>query len=105
MKPLFPDYRSMMEKYTDAVIGNSKIADEPRHEQHIKFKVRSRYLGKNTTSHDSWSIQIWLLPNQYTRAKVPRIVDGVDFSILYHGDSYNLYKRYIVDRLRGIFSQ
>ena len=106
MAPLFPDYRTMHEKYTDAVIGNTpNIFEEPKREKHVKFKVRSRFLGDKHGTHETWAIQIWLLANQYTMSKRDRLVDTFEFSILYQGDSYNLYNRFIEDKLKGILSQ
>ena len=106
MKPLFPDYRDLRDKYTDAVIGNSpSVVEEPKTEKHVRFKVRSRFLGDKGTGHETWCIQLWLLANKYTMAKRDALVDTFEFSILYRGDSYNMYNRFIEDKLKGILSQ
>lgn len=105
LRPLRADYRTLQDKYTDAIIGNTcKPADEapPMHVSKINYLVRTRYLGKKNAGRDTWNVQIWLKANQYTQAKRDRMVDCREVSIMLFDDQYDLYNRYIKDMILNI---
>lgn len=105
--PILEPFRvvtNRQDAYTDAIIGSTLFDCGPRIKEQLRYKIRSRYTKEIVPltgyEHEILRFQVWLLPNEYTMAQLPKKVAYKEIIVTPGFSAFSIFNEVVSSTVR-----